>query len=520
MYEPASQQPPRSWIQPLDQLAITLMVVLSVTIVGLLWGGHQSQPKVRDFSWQSQVIGADDTAFVLTFNRPMDHATVEQNLQIGPPLTGKFSWSGRRMVYTLNSPAPYGSQYQIALQNAREQYTGSTAEGDRMAPFTGQFRTRDRTFVYIGVQGEEDGRLILYNLTQQQKKFLTPSYLVVQSFEIDPTGTMVSFLGSDRLLNPEEQLYGQKLYQSPIDQNLSPSSPATATPTPGEENTGAMPVLPNEILNNRDYINQKFQLSPDGQFLVVQRVNRKDPSDVGLWRVTLGSEPERLKIEAGGEFQITADSKGLAISQGEGVTLMPLQVDPASKTSEDTQFLAKYAKVLDFSRDGRYAAVIKYNPSTYTRSLYILDSQQGEKEYFRTKGSILQAQFDPTGRYLYCLITELIPGKVYREQPYFGAVDVKAEKFQPLLLLPEQRQMTVSLAPDGLALLFDQLLLAPANTLSQSVISNASKRLVDGQLVQSSYQWLLPLNPVDAGGVKALDPQRLPLLGLQPKWLP
>lgn len=520
MYEPASQQPPRSWIQPLDQLAITVMVVLSLAIVGLLWGGHQSQPKVREFSWQSQVIGADDTAFVLTFNRPMDHASVEENLQIGPPLTGKFSWSGRRMFYTLNTPAPYGSQYQIALQNAREQYTGSTAKGDRIAPFTGQFRTRDRTFVYIGVQGEEDGRLILYNLTRQQKKFLTPNYLVVQSYTIDPTGTTVSFLGSDRALSPEEQLYGLKLYQSPIDQAVAPPISASATPTPSEENALGMPLLPNEILSNRDYINQKFQLSPDGQFLVVQRVSRKDPSDVGLWRVTPGLPPERLKIEAGGEFQITADSKSLAISQGEGVTLLPLQASARPKASEDTQFLAKFAKVLDFSRDGRYAAAIKFNSSTYTRSLYILDSQQGEKEYFRTKGSILQAQFDPTGRYLYCLITELIPGKVYREQPYFGAVDVKTEKFQPLLLLPEQREMTVSLAPDGLALLFDQLLLVSPNTLSQSVNSNTAKRLVDGQLVQSSYQWLLPLNPLEAGGVKALDPQRLPLLGLQPRWLP
>ncbi len=45
---------------------------------------------------------------VLTFDRPMDHASVEKNLVIDPPLPGKLSWAGRRLAYTLTSPIPYG----------------------------------------------------------------------------------------------------------------------------------------------------------------------------------------------------------------------------------------------------------------------------------------------------------------------------------------------------------------------------------------------------------------------------
>ncbi len=513
MNQPASQQSPRTWIQPLDQAAIAVMVILSIAIVGLLWGGHPAKPKVRDFSWQSQTVGAGDTAFVLTFNRPMDHASVEENLLIGPPLPGRFSWSGQRMVYTLNAPAPYGSQYQVALQNAQEQFTGSKTLGDSIKPFSGQFQTRDRSFIYIGISGEEDGCLVLYNLTRQRKSILTPAYLVVQDFQIDPTGQTIHFLASDRTLAAEDQLYGQKLYRIPATSGSpeainasAPSLAATMTP-------------PEQILDNRDYVNQKIQISPDGQRLVVQRVKKSNPSEVGLWLLEPDQPPKPLNTSAGGEFRITADSQSIAIAQGEGVSLLPLTAEPsASPANGDTQFLAKFAKVLDFSRDGRYAATIKFNPTEYTRSLFVLDSQQGEKEYFKTKGSILQARFDPTGRYLYCLLTELVTGKTYREQPYFAVVDLQAAKLQPLLLLPEQRDMQVSLSPDGLVLLFDQLVLSPNNAAQPTPIG--SQRIVEGRVLQTSYQWILPLVPSTSGKVRASQPQRLPLLGLHPQWVP
>jgi hypothetical protein len=476
----APQQPPRVWLQPLDRAAITIMVILGVVIVGLLWGGHQSKPKVRDFSWQSQAVGAGDTAFVLTFSRPMNHASVEQNLLIGPPLPGRLSWSGRRMVYTLNAPAPYGSQYQVTLQNAHEQFPGTDTFGEKMQAFSGQFQTRDRSFAYIGIGGDEDGRLVFYNLTRQRKSLMTPSQLVVQDFQIDTQGETIYVLASDRALTPDEQVSNQTVYR--ID------TASVQTPSPNTLTTADSISPPELILNNQDYINQKIQVAPDGTFLIVQRVKRNNPSDVGLWFLKSDEPPKRLNSEAGGEFLITADSQSIAIAQGQGVSLVSIaSALEASTPNQTPQFLAKFAKVLDFSRDGRYAATIQFNANDYTRSLFVLDAQRGEKEYFKTKGSVLQAHFDPTGRYLYCLLTELIPGQTYREQPYFAVVDLQASKLQPLLLLPEQRELHVSLSPDGVALLFDQLILT----------RNAQ--------------------PVP---IRTAQPQRLPLLGLHPQWMP
>src|SRR4028118_1692504 len=100
-------------LQPIDRVALGVMLVLSLLIGILLLSGDRTAARVRDFSWQDKQVGAEDTAFILTFSRPMNHASVEANLQINPPIPGKFSWAGRRMAYTFVSALPYGTQYQI-----------------------------------------------------------------------------------------------------------------------------------------------------------------------------------------------------------------------------------------------------------------------------------------------------------------------------------------------------------------------------------------------------------------------
>jgi hypothetical protein len=64
--------------EPIDRAAVLLMLLLSLATGFLLLGGDRSLPKVRDFSWQNKQVGARDTAFVLTFSRPMDRASEKQ----------------------------------------------------------------------------------------------------------------------------------------------------------------------------------------------------------------------------------------------------------------------------------------------------------------------------------------------------------------------------------------------------------------------------------------------------------
>jgi hypothetical protein len=144
--------------QPLDRVAIAVIVILSLLIALLLWSGDRTAPLVREFSWQNKEVGADDTGFLLTFNRPMNHESVEENLKITPKLLGKFSWAGRRMAYTLTESATYGESYQVKLENAYDRFANEAANHTPIQPFVGKFNTPPPVFAYVGTSDRELGR--------------------------------------------------------------------------------------------------------------------------------------------------------------------------------------------------------------------------------------------------------------------------------------------------------------------------------------------------------------------------
>ncbi|MDX2229839.1 MAG: Ig-like domain-containing protein [Leptolyngbyaceae cyanobacterium bins.349] len=499
---PATRSP--SFPQPLDKLAIAVMLLLALLIGGLLLTGHRIAPSVRYFTWQGKHIGADDTAFVLSFSRPMDQDSVKQNLQIEPNLPGRVSWAGRRMAYTLNAPAPYGTAYTIKLQNALDFFSQNGAEQVPIQPFNATFRTRDRAFAYIGVQGEENGRLVLVNLTSGQTTILTPPDLVVNEFKPYPLGDRI-LLGATPRSGQAKGLLEQKLYRvstgiqidPPIQLDPQGNTDPLATPSP-------KPATEMELVLDSDtYQNLKFDLSADGRIIVLQRVNRNDPADFGPWILQEGEAPKPLKGQPGGDFLITPDSDSLAIAQGQGLAILPLYPD-----AKPLDFLPKFGVVLNFSRDGALAAMVKFNGDR-TRSLFLVSSQGTQKELLRTTGSIFSAQFDPAKQVLYCLLSELIPGETYQEKPFLAAIDVKTGNLTPLLPLPNQRDVQVSLSPDGLALLFDQ-------TTETEQVDPLSPQSRGGKAIVNSQLWILPIN----SDLTALKPEALPIAGLRPRWLP
>jgi len=99
--------------EPIDRAAVSLMVLLSLAIGFLVSRDDRYLLKVRDFSWQNKQVGARDTAFIVTFSRPMDRGSVEANLHVERLLPEKKSGSGRRLVYTLIAPPQYDRTYKI-----------------------------------------------------------------------------------------------------------------------------------------------------------------------------------------------------------------------------------------------------------------------------------------------------------------------------------------------------------------------------------------------------------------------
>lgn len=504
--------------QPLDRVAILLMLGLSALIGLLLLSGDRTAPQVRDFSWQGQQIGAEDTGFILTFNRPMDHASVESNLRIDPPLAGKFSWAGRRMAYTLLEPAPYGTTYSLQLQGAVGRLYGENKQGKATAikAFNGFFRSRDRAFVYIGVKGEEEGRLMLVNLTSNEPKSipLTPKDLVVIDFKLYPDGDRILFSATDRSGMRSGNL-NQELFT--VTTGIHPQSPGEEAPT--LQPAGKI----DKVLDSKDYQNLKFDLSNDGKIIVIQRLNQRNPADYGPWILEEGEKPRRLENPEGGDFMIRPDNKSMVISQKQGLAIAPLK-----SNGEPIELLPKYQQVLGFARDNSAAVYVKYN-TDYTRSLFLKTNQGLEQEILRIAGSIISVQFDPrqhegatVGR-LYCLLSQRLKTEDYKEEPYIAVIDLTEDKsrlvgnIKPLLIFLNQIDIHMSLSPDGLALLFDQSVTDARKGPSKP----DSPRGDSGAAIANSRLWLLPLVDIRTDASQPLlKPEELPFTGFHPRWLP
>ena len=480
--------------QPIDKLAIALIVLLSLIMGLLIWGGtackdeclFHTGAKVSSFSWQNKTIGGQDRAFVLTFNRPMDRDSVEENLKITPALPGKISWSGLRLAYTLDNPVPYGETYQVTLTEAQERFPNQEQAGSEIQPFDAQFRSRDRALAYVGTEGEEKGRLVLSNWTRSQTAILTPQNLAVFDFIPYPLGDRLLFSAADRSQGIEGIRYLQ-LY-----------SVSTEVNSPIENGSEVQLVL-----DSQKYQNNKFDISQDGTTIVVQRLNRSNPEDYGLWKLVEGKSPQLFTNNQVGDFLITPDSQAVAAAQGEGIALLLLK-----DYAEPLDFLSRFGRVLDFTADGTGAAMINYNTDRedlkYTRSLYYVNSQGVEKELLNTDGSIQNCQFDPTAEHLYCWLTELSKKEVYIEKPYLAQIDLKTGKINTLVTIPKYQKSQVSVAPDGLGILFERSL----------------NQVYSGTPGEKKNSIWLAISSGDLADTTTSSIEQLPFIGFHPQWLP
>ncbi len=488
-------------LKSIDRVAIIVMILLSFILMGLVAGEQvcgtdcwfKAKARVREFNWSQEEISASDRAFLLEFSRPMNRESVENNLRIEPELAGKFSWSGKRMAYTLENPAPYGTEYQLTLNGAKDRL------GSEIKPLETTFKTRDRVFVYLGITGEEKGRLISYNLTEQQKNILTPVHLIVKKF--------VSYPKRDRILF--SAISEEDWQQGKLDQQLY-------TVTTGYNEEAAPSRQIDLILDNKRYQILDFKLSPDGEKIVVRRAEKNDLRQTSLWLIKADQDtPKRLNAEQGGEFIIPPDSETLALAQGQGIALIPLEED-----SNPSNFLPQFGQVLTFSSDGSAAAMVNFNTQDlnqqYTRSLYVVTNRGVEKKLLDTDGSILSCEFSPTATNLYCLLTQVVNLETYQEQPYLVSINLELERVTPLLTLPNNQDITMSLSPDGLAILFDQTM-----TVSNPFEPNLSLENDSGQVILDSRLWLLvPTPTLTQDSTQEAKLEELPISGINPLWLP
>ena len=509
-------------MQPLDRAALITMALLSVAIVSMLLFSSRALPRVRTFSWQDKAVSANDIAFLMEFTQPVDSQSVEKNLTIDPPLPGKFSWVGRKMAYTLAVPAPYGEKYEISLPTARV-----INNEEKLEAFETAFKTRDRIFAYIGVEGEERGRLVMYNTTNQEKTILTDDASRVMNFKPYPERDRILYSATSDSQEPNSfpELY-----------TVSTGLPATSKPPRWQFWRSGEPLpagTTQKLLDNQTYQNLKFDLSLDGKVIVIQRVNRDKVSDAGPWVIADGKAPQKLETAPSGDFKIAPDSLSLLLQQGKGTAIISLDdtsTDGLAERSTNRKeqadellgFLPDYGLALDVASDGSAAALVNFNQDDpekqFTQSLFWVSNRGEEKELYQTEGGVISAQFSDDNKILYGLFSRPFSGEEYQLIPYLSAINVETGEVRELLEMPPQPDITVSLSPDGWAILFDEALASDSN--AESPAEN-SKEAADRP---THRLWLLPLfNTLEerlSGEPIALPATELEIFGKHPEWLP
>lgn len=477
------EKPKRGY--PFDRAAIAATIVLLVFLSGLIGVGVSVTPRVSDFSWRDKPISARDRAFTLAFAQPMARSSVEANLKFSPELPGKISWSGTQLHYTLTAPPQYGNTYKVQLQDATAAYGEFARAGRRIQPFQAQFTTRDRVFAYLGVERDERDKLILYNLTREEKIVLTPPDLLVVDFQPYPDGDRLLFSAVARDA-VERDPNAVQLYTVTTGLNFT------------NEERVPLPGRVKQVLDATDYQNLQFDLSADGKIILVERVNRINPRDRSLWILPEGGQARSLGIR-GEVFAIAPDSQRVAVVQERGISLIPLT--PRAKALE---FLPGYETIVGFSEETPAKVLLEPNAEG-TRSLVLLDENGKKRELLRTEGLIPNCLFSPQQKnILYCL---RIGGEQQpQEQPILSIIDLEQKTETPFLALVNDREVILSMAPDGSGILFDQV-----------IQTNAS---APGNDAFKANIWYLPLPKIVPGEQPVITPPKKLIPGLNPRWLP
>jgi hypothetical protein len=490
------EQPSRSkkYFQRFDLVVLVAILVLSALIALVLVQGDRTILRVTNFSWKNKAIGVEDRWFTMTFNRPVARESVEKNLIVKPSLPGKISWTGQKLVYTLTELPIYGNNYQLILKGASKSYSH-----DFIETYVNVFKSHDRAFVYLGVEEQERGQLILVNITQKTKKALTPRDLVVTHFEIYPKSDKILFSAFERG-SWSKGIDKQQLYTVSTGLNFQSSKSA--------EPLGRIQPL----LDAKDYQNLKFDLSDNGKTIVIGRVNRNNRADSGLWVIPENGEPRPLGLP-GNNFIVAPDGNTVAVAQRGGIATIPLNPE-----GDSSKFLPGYEAVVGFSKEGSQQFLVKDN-SDYTRSLVLLKKDGTTKELFQTFAPIVNCKLEPREeKILYCLKIGLVQREEqqFREEAYLAAIDLETAKEVPLLVLPIYRNVQMSMSPDGVALLFDQIVTSFPNT-NTDLRTDRAEAIVNGRL------WLLTLPELETVQTGTKLSQILPEElnpGFQPQWIP
>jgi Tol biopolymer transport system component len=170
--------------RPASRVPAVIALLTLGLFAGLALAALLSLPRLTAVS---PAAGAQDVSsrapIRLTFNRPMQPASVEEALRIAPALPGMFTWEGSTLIFTPGQPWPREGQVTVTLE-------GGLARSQRGLPLLGgqtwSFTIGGERLAYL--MGEVSNLWVLPLVADAPPRQVTAEPFGVYDFGLSPDG--------------------------------------------------------------------------------------------------------------------------------------------------------------------------------------------------------------------------------------------------------------------------------------------------------------------------------------------
>lgn len=470
----------------LDKIFGIITCGLLTVITLLIIGGDRTVPRVVQFSHEGKIVSAKTSQLSFTFNREMDKRSVEDGFVTDPPLDGTFSWSGRKAAFTLAIPLDPAITYTLRLRNARD------TRGVPLAEYVTHLQTRTPLLSYIGTEGNELRKILLYDLLSKEKRILPTEDLSILSIYPHPSGRYILFFALDKAAPKATSLEEyQELYSISLENHSI-----------------------TKLADNRGFRNSALSISPDGSLMMMRRqeidTKRLVSSSDHLYSSSfINPNWQKFWYEEGNPpAHFTPNGRSVLLwNIREGFVLVP--TSPMEQIPEN---IGNFQQSFGFSSDGSKALFTEFEAEGTTRNFnnIMVFYNKGEKQpLLKNTGSIAQPTFTPDGRFFYYLMMRKEDNTLGAPLFHLYAYDFDKDRVRPITTDPMYSEEHFAISPDGSQVVFERYpYLSPENKGidQRPILEAAEKSFAGGEL------WSYKTNTVG-------EVTNLGIKGRSPKWV-
>lgn len=242
-------------------VASGVLMLLGVLVVLL---GNRVLPGVLDVAYVGDLYVHPTSSFTFTFSEPVDTGKIEENFVVQPPIEGRFSWNGKRMMFTPLAPLPSATRYAFSVDNI-EGISGRVG-----VPYDFEVETAPRELFFISADEDTMWRLARYRMDAGAVDYLTSDAYLVTGYAFGSNSTVYVTAIDRRDFNRAQALVDQqKIYAVALDtgtMELLPGQDRRISYTMSTSPSGALGAYQLRISETKDLLGSGLFFWKEGQW--------------------------------------------------------------------------------------------------------------------------------------------------------------------------------------------------------------------------------------------------------------